>query len=105
MLASVTGWDVTADELRATAARIVTTKKRFNVREGWTRAEDTLPPRILDEAVAGVDGTEVRLTKDGLDRMIAAYYRARGWSEGGLPPAEGTAPEGTSGGTDVRVRA
>ena len=92
MLASVTGWDVTADELRATAARIVTTKKRFNVREGWTRAEDTLPPRILDEAVAGVDGTEVRLTREGLDRMIAAYYRARGWSEGGLPPADG--PDG-----------
>ena len=47
MLRLVTGWDVTADELRATAARIVTAKKRFNILAGWTPAEDTLPDRML----------------------------------------------------------
>src|SRR5438045_2942496 len=35
LLAKVTGWDVTADELRTTARRIVTAKKLFNEREGW----------------------------------------------------------------------
>ena len=47
MLRLVTGWDVTADELRETAARIVTAKKRFNILAGWTPAEDTLPDRML----------------------------------------------------------
>src|SRR5205807_2556141 len=45
LLARVTGWDVTADELRGAARRIVTAKKLYNLREGWTPAEDTLPRR------------------------------------------------------------
>ncbi len=44
MLAAVTGFDVDRAELERTARRIVTAKKLFNVREGWTREEDTLPP-------------------------------------------------------------
>jgi aldehyde:ferredoxin oxidoreductase len=87
MLCAVTGWDVTADELRETAGRIVTLKKAFNLREGWTRAEDTLPPRVLEEPLAGPQGRTFALTEEGLGRMVRAYYRARGWDdEGGLPP-------------------
>ena len=43
----VTGWDVDADELAITARRIVLAKRLFNLREGWTRAEDWLPERFL----------------------------------------------------------
>src|SRR5205807_3999064 len=49
LLARVTGWDVTADELRTVARRTVTAKKLYNIREGWTPAEDTLPGRFLSE--------------------------------------------------------
>src|SRR5204862_131226 len=52
LLRLVTGWDVDATELRRTAERIVTAKKLFNLREGWTRAEDTLPRRFLSEGLA-----------------------------------------------------
>ena len=52
MLRAVTGWDVTADELRATAQRIVAAKRQVNVLAGWTPAEDTLPERFLDAAAA-----------------------------------------------------
>src|SRR5262249_14396724 len=38
LLARVTGWDVTADELRTTAGRIVTAQKLYNGRERWTAA-------------------------------------------------------------------
>src|SRR4030095_9514935 len=48
MLRAVTGWDVTADELRETAQRIVATKRQVNLLAGWTPAEDTLPERFLD---------------------------------------------------------
>src|SRR5207245_4286288 len=51
LLARVTGWDVTADELRTVARRVVTLKKLYNVREGWTAAEDTLPRRFLTEGL------------------------------------------------------
>ena len=48
MLRAVTGWDVTADELRDTARRIVAAKRQVNLLAGWTPAEDTLPERFLD---------------------------------------------------------
>ena len=45
---TVTGWDVDAAELHATAQRIVLAKRVFNQREGATAADDTLPPRMLE---------------------------------------------------------
>ena len=36
LLGLVTGWDLDAEELHATARRIVLAKRMFNVREGWT---------------------------------------------------------------------
>jgi len=87
LLARVTGWDVTPEELRATARRIVTTKKLYNLREGWTAAEDTLPQRFLTEGLpSGVSAGAV-LPRDRLQEMIGAYYRARGWdTEGRVLP-------------------
>jgi aldehyde:ferredoxin oxidoreductase len=87
LLSSVSGWDVDAAELQATARRIVVAKRAFNVREGWTRADDDLPPRLLDEPVRIASGREVALTKERLDRMIAGYYAARGLDGDGLPDA------------------
>ncbi len=78
MIAAVTGWDVDGDELRATARRVVAARKLVNEREGWTRAEDTLPERLLAEADTADDP---RLTRDRLDAMIGAYYCGRGWDE------------------------
>src|SRR5439155_7863443 len=83
LLNRVTGWDTTADELRQTAKRIVTAKKLFNVREGWTPAEDTLPKRFLSEGLS--DGAA--LPRERLEAMIRAYYAARGWDENGSVPA------------------
>lgn len=93
MLAAVTGWDVDAPELRTTATRIVTLKKLFNVREGWTRDEDTLPPRFLEEPlespeISRLQSDGVSLSRQELDRMIRGYYRARGWHENGSVPRE-----------------
>jgi aldehyde:ferredoxin oxidoreductase len=84
MLRLITGWDVTAAELRETAARIVTAKKRFNIRAGWTPAEDTLPERFLGQPLA--DDEQARLSAEQLRALVAAYNLARGWtSEGWLP--------------------
>jgi aldehyde:ferredoxin oxidoreductase len=87
MLAAVTGWDVTADELRETTRRIVTAKKLFNVREGWRREEDTLPERFLVEPLEGAS-EGASLSRAELDAMILGYYRARGWTPSGDVPAE-----------------
>jgi aldehyde:ferredoxin oxidoreductase len=87
LLARVTGWDVTAEELRTTAQRIVIAKKLYNVREGWTAAEDTLPRRFLAEPLPNGEASPALLPRRRLQEMIQAYYEARGWDrEGGVPP-------------------
>jgi aldehyde:ferredoxin oxidoreductase len=84
MLRLVTGWDVTAAELRHTAARIVEAKKRFNIGAGWTPAEDTLPERLMSESLP--DDARAQLSQEQLSTLVVAYNLARGWSrEGWLP--------------------
>jgi aldehyde:ferredoxin oxidoreductase len=87
MYAKVTGWPMSAGELRAAGARINDAKKRFNMRQGWTRVDDSLPPRCFDEALPDGPGAGERLTHEELDLMIAGYYAARGWDPEGTLPA------------------
>jgi aldehyde:ferredoxin oxidoreductase len=88
LLSRVTGWDITAGELRTAAKRIVTAKKLYNVREGWTPAEDTLPKRFLSEGLPnGSEGIAV-LPRERLEEMVRAYYQARGWTPDGMVPEE-----------------
>jgi aldehyde:ferredoxin oxidoreductase len=81
MLRAVTGWDVTADELRETAGRIVAAKRRINVLAGWTPEEDTLPDRFLGTPLATDPGAV--LTRERLEELVAEYHRQRGWHAGG----------------------
>ena len=73
-------WDV--ERLRKTGERIWNLEKLFNLKAGLTKADDTLPPRILKDPVpAGFN-------KGGvceLDVMIPQYYAARGWDADGVP--------------------
>jgi aldehyde:ferredoxin oxidoreductase len=88
LLAPVTGWDIDEHELRSTARRIVVGKRLFNLREGWTRAEDRLPERFLTEPLELDSGREATLTKDRLEAMIEAYYGRRGLDPHGVPKPE-----------------
>jgi aldehyde:ferredoxin oxidoreductase len=77
MLGSVTGWDITADELRDTAARIVAAKREFNVQAGWAPDEDTLPERFFDSPLP--NDPLAHLSRERLDALVAEYHRQRGW--------------------------
>jgi aldehyde:ferredoxin oxidoreductase len=86
LLAKVTGWDYTADELRRAAERIHTLKRWFNQREGWRPEDDGLPPRVLTEPLATGVAQGTRLTREELEAMIRDYYGARRWDESGRIP-------------------
>jgi aldehyde:ferredoxin oxidoreductase len=88
MLRLVTGWDVTADELRETAQRIVSAKKLFNIRQGWTPAEDTLPQRFFDQPLRTAGTRDAVLSVEKLQSQIRAYNLLRGWTEEGWLPVE-----------------
>src|SRR5829696_8062294 len=78
LLRPVTGWEIDGDELHETARGIVAAKHAFNRREGWTRAEDTLPARLLDVPIALPSGRVAALTRERLDAMVDEYHLARG---------------------------
>ncbi|MCE2456249.1 MAG: aldehyde ferredoxin oxidoreductase family protein [Dehalococcoidia bacterium] len=86
-LSLITGWDVRADELKKAGERINNLKKQFNVREGWTREDDTLPERVLTEPLPDGVGAGVGLCEEDLQMMVSAYYLARGWNPDGTIPS------------------
>ncbi|MBQ18854.1 MAG: aldehyde:ferredoxin oxidoreductase [Planctomycetaceae bacterium] len=88
LIGPVTGWDVTARELRKTASRIVTAKKVFNISQGWTPAEDTLPQRFFEEPLETSDGGQVWLEESRLAEQVRDYNLARGWLADGHVPNE-----------------
>jgi aldehyde:ferredoxin oxidoreductase len=85
LLSAVTGWDVTGQELRETAARIVMAKRVYNIREGWHPEDDWLPDRLLNEPLTLSSGRVATLTADRLRAMIGAYYKMRGLDPEGRP--------------------
>lgn len=85
LLAHVTGWDVSGDELARTARRIVVNKRLFNVREGATAADDRLPARFVTEDLTVGSGRQATLPAERLQAMIDDYYAQRGFDGLGIP--------------------
>ena len=84
----LTGWATTPEDLVHAGERINNIKKLFNIREGWTRSDDTLPARVFAETLPNGAAKGVGLTRSDVDMMIDGYYRARGWTVDGLIPEE-----------------
>ncbi len=82
MVAMTTGMDLTEDQLRRIASNIQTATRIFNMREGITRADDTLPKRFFEEPIGSKKSI---ITREDLERLKDDYYRLRGWNENGFP--------------------
>ena len=81
---AVTGWNTSLHELLLWGERGVTLARAFNVREGFTSAEDTLPERLFEPLGSGAfEGTAI--PRDAFERAIRLYYQMRGWDDEGRP--------------------
>jgi aldehyde:ferredoxin oxidoreductase len=76
----------TEETLREIARRVITLERRFNLREGLSHKDDTLPPRLLNEPLP--DGMAAGKKVEGLDIMLSEYYQMRGWDTEGNPQTE-----------------
>jgi aldehyde:ferredoxin oxidoreductase len=85
---AVTGWETTAFELMKTGQRILTMARVFNIREGFTVADDWLPPRMFQPQTSGpLSNTAV--DKKGLKTARSLYYAMMGWDRAtGVPTAD-----------------
>ena len=80
--AAATGIDYTLDEFVKIGERTWNLERLWNLKAGFTAADDTLPKRLLEEGHA--DGPAAGVTVD-LQAMLPVYYRERDWSPEGIP--------------------
>jgi aldehyde:ferredoxin oxidoreductase len=85
MLRTATGINATDEEVLKAGERIWNLERLFNIKAGFTAADDTLPPRLLKEPLKSgpAKGKVVEL-----EEMLPEYYEVRGWGADGVPTAE-----------------
>ncbi len=88
ILRAVTGWSFTTYEALKLGERVATLGRVFNLREGLTAAQDTLPKRLFKPTRAGglKDGG---IDPEQMQDAIHMFYGMMGWdSETGIPTPE-----------------
>jgi aldehyde:ferredoxin oxidoreductase len=88
-VSALTGWDFSVKELKIIAERAWNMTRLFNVREGFTRQEDTLPERIINEASTMGASKGQKMDRESFEKMLDEYYDAVGWDRNtGIPTEE-----------------
>ncbi|MBI9039634.1 MAG: aldehyde ferredoxin oxidoreductase family protein [Bacteroidales bacterium] len=85
LLSAVTGIEMDGNALLKTGERIWTIEKLFNLREGKSRADDTLPKRLLDKALQQGLSKGYKIE---FEPLLDEYYKVRGWDQEGVPGLE-----------------
>jgi len=81
---AVTGWDVSLWELLKVGERANCMYRIFNYREGFTKADDTLPDRLFEGIGNGaLEG--VKVDRQKFDDALELFYQMSGWDEAGYP--------------------
>jgi aldehyde:ferredoxin oxidoreductase len=84
---AVTGWETSVLELAKLGERAINLTRVFNVREGFSAKDDTLPDRFYSPQTSG-PLSETALNKDELDQAVQIYYKMMGWDSEGVPSSE-----------------
>ena len=85
LLNAATGANYTLEELEKSGERIWNAERLFLTRAGFSRKDDSLPPRMTREPMpAGPAKGHVC----HLGEMLGPYYQYRGWTDDGIPTQE-----------------
>lgn len=97
LMSATTGIKINAAEFLKTGERIWNVQKLFNLAVGYTKADDTLPDRLLTEPLQ--DGAPKGRVWER-QPLLDEYYAERGWDTEGVPTPQklkelGLAAKGT----------
>ena len=85
MVSALTGVEYSVDEFMKTGERIWNLERLWNLKVGYTKDDDTLPPRMFEEPIkTGASKGQV----SRLPEMLPEYYQLRGWDASGVPTPE-----------------
>ena len=85
IIQALTGWNVTEWELMKVGERGLNLSRVFNVREGFTKADDVFPKRIHEAFTSG-PLKDIGYGEEKLSNAVSMYYGMAGWdTETGVP--------------------
>ena len=83
------GVELTEDELFKIAKRVMHLERAYNIREGRTRDDDTLPKRFFERPAPDGEFEGDLMNRDKFEKMKDEYYTLRGWDlKTGIPTKE-----------------
>ena len=87
ILKAVTGWDTGIMELLRISERVWTLMRLFNIREGFTAADDVMPLRYFQPKTNGALANK-SVDRAKIDKVRGYYYFFMGWDANGVPRPE-----------------
>lgn len=82
------GKDVSAEELDRIGERVWNLSRIFNIKAGFTKADDDIPTRLKKDPLRKGSNEGKVLSGDDFETMLQIYYRIRGWDSSGVPTPE-----------------
>ncbi len=79
LLQAATGWDVSVEEYLEVGERRLNMMRAFNQREGFTRANDTLPKKFFKPLGGEGPTAGVSLSAEELESFKDSYYKMAEW--------------------------
>lgn len=88
LLTMVTGVEWTSEQMSQIGRRVINIGRAFNQREGFDRRHDTVPKRVVTEALQHGPAKGQVIPQEVFDDMLSQYYDVMGWDENGIMPEE-----------------
>ncbi len=82
---AATGCGYSVDDLKKVGTRIWTVERLFNLREGLSKKDDTLPERLFTLPIHDGPSKGAVVNKADFDAELVEYYRLWGWTDDGVP--------------------
>jgi aldehyde:ferredoxin oxidoreductase len=80
-----TGFSMYTGSFLRLGERSYNLERLFNLREGLSAADDSLPDRLTKTPQPARDGTTNADHVVPLEKMLKRYYKVRGWDPAGVP--------------------
>jgi aldehyde:ferredoxin oxidoreductase len=88
MIRAATGWEVSLEDVLRVGERATNLARVVNVREGFSRQDDTLPERLFTPLEGGTLAG-VALSRADFERAMTDLYVLKGWDPTtGVPTRE-----------------
>lgn len=88
LLTLITGREWTVEEMSEVGRRVINIARAYNQREGFNRTHDTVPKRVVKEALKNGPAAGQVIPPEAFEDMLDQYYEVMGWNNDGTMPEE-----------------